>query len=324
MELVFLILAGGGLLLLGGEFLVRGAVSLAQRLGLSPLLIGLTVVALGTSAPEVVTSVQAALAGAPSLAVGNVVGSNIANILLVLGVCALLHPIPIDRSSVARDGTALLLATLVTVGVMLTGSFERWVGILYLLALAGYVAFAYYREKGGQDSTTADLHLQEVEEVAGKPKPLPLSILFIAIGLAGLMFGADWLVEGAVGLALQLGMSEAVIGATIVAIGTSLPELVASVTASLRGHLALAFGNVVGSCLMNLLGVLAATAIARPIPIPDSVLDLDIWVMTLATLALLFFASTGHRMIRGEGAILLILYVAYLGTLLAWPAGPQV
>ncbi|MEO1192221.1 MAG: calcium/sodium antiporter [Pseudomonadota bacterium] len=317
MILALLTLGGLAGLLVGGELIVRGAVATALRLGLSPLLVGLTIVALGTSAPEIVTSVQAALAGAPSLAVGNILGSNIANVLLVLGLCALVRPLLIANAGFRRDAWAVVGATALGTAVLAIGFVDRAVGIALLAILLGYLGYAYWSEKHGKSSATAQQMIEESTSEGDEKRPGIWRALAMTLGgLIGILVGAHLLVEGAVGIARLAGLSEATIGATIVAIGTSLPEMVASVMAALRGQSGVAIGNIMGSNLFNILGVLAATAIAVPFAVPPEVLNIDIWVMLLATLVLWFIATRRPVMTRIEGGVLFLCYLGYLFLLL--------
>ena len=304
--MLFLTIAAGLLLLiLGGETLLRGAVALSLRLGVSPLLVGLTVVGFGTSTPELFTSLQAAFAGAPDIALGNVVGSNIANILLILGAAALMAPIAVHRPALVRDGAALVAATLACVGLALTGGFGRIAGLVLLAGLAAYLWYAWRSEQASDGADGADL--------PDTPRMgVPLSLLLTAAGIGLTILGARLLVSGAVELATRAGISEAVIGLTIVAVGTSLPELVTSVMAARKGQPDLAFGNVIGSNIYNILGILALTAVASPVALGTGAMLADIGVMLAATLLLLLVAITGWRVTRREGAMLLALYAAYL------------
>lgn len=295
------------LLVAGGEALVRGAVALAARLGVSPLMIGLTVVGFGTSTPELVTSLQAAFAGAPGIAVGNVVGSNIANILLILGVAAVLMPFAVSRAAFHRDGVAVGLAALACLAVVLSSALSRPAGLALIAGLAAYLVLAYRAERA-------------VPQAAGAEAPsssLPLSVALALGGIVLTVLGARLLVSSASALAAGWGVSEAVIGLTVVAVGTSLPELVAAVMAALRRQGDLAFGNVLGSNVYNVLGILGVTALVRPIPVPASIAAVDVWVMLAATGALVAVAVTGWRVTRAEGAALLAAYVAYVGWLAA-------
>ena len=313
--MLYSIVLGLVLLVVGGEALVRGAVALASRLGVSPLLIGLTVVGFGTSTPELVTSLQAAFAGSPGIAVGNVVGSNIANILLILGVGALLMPLAVARGAFLRDGTVLVASTLAALAIVLTGTLSRPAGLVLLLGLVGYLVWAYRSERlAAPGSAKGD---GVVETPATPETPLPLALLYAVGGIAVTVVGARLLVGGATDLAARFGVSEAVIGLTIVAVGTSLPELVTAVVASVRRQPDVAFGNVVGSNIYNVLGILGVTALVKPVPVPDQIGGFDVWVMVAATVALLAVAITGWRIVRGEGLALLAaygVYVAWLAT----------
>ena len=300
---VLFILVGLVGLLLGGEALVRGAVSIAERFRISPMVIGVTLVGFGTSTPELVTSLQAAFAGAPGIAVGNVIGSNIANILLILGGAAALSPIVVKAHEFRRDGAALVVGTLIGTALILTGQIGLVGGGLLVAALIAYLVFTL--ANGAQEDAPEDT-------VAMHPG---LAALFVIGGLAITIFSAGLLVDGAVDIAARLGVSEAVIGLTIVAVGTSLPELVTSIAAARKGQSALALGNVLGSNLFNLLGILGITALVHPLEVPAEILAFDIWVMLAATAALCLVAITGWRVTRGEGVALVAAYAAYLAAL---------
>lgn len=318
------------LLVAGGELLVRGSVKAAERLGVSPLLIGLTLVGFGTSTPELVASVQAALAGSPGIAVGNVVGSNIANILLILGLSALITPIGVDSKALKRDGALVLATALVLVAVGHLFSLDRLVGVVFVLALAAYIAFAYVQERAAKpDGHTSAFEKAEAYEelhdpvvsphapAIGNGGALARNIGLAIAGLAVIILGGKLLVDGAVALARSSGISETVIGLTIVAIGTSMPEFVTSLIAAFRGHSAVALGNIMGSCIYNILGIGGVTGLISPTVIPPEIVGFDSLVMAAASLALLVFAQTGLRIGRREGAILLAGYVGYIVTL--WP-----
>ncbi len=302
--MIYLQLALGFVLLVGGgEALVRGAVSVASRLGVSPLLIGLTLVGFGTSTPELVTSLQAAFDGLPGIAVGNVVGSNIANVLLILGVAAVITPVAVARAGFGRDGAALAVATLLCVGVILYGALDRWLGGVLIAALATYLVLAYLTDRADTPDAAAD--------TAALPGPLWLALALAVGGIAVTILGARLAVDAAVALALVWGMSETVVGLTIVAVGTSLPELVTSVMAALRREPAIAFGNVVGSNIYNILGILGVTALVRPIAVPAQIAGLDVWVMSGATVALVAAVVVWQRIGRGTGAAFLAAYAGY-------------
>ena len=313
---LLMLLAGFAGLVIGGELLVRGAVAIARRFGMSPLMIGLTLVGFGTSTPELVTSVQAALVGAPGISVGNVVGSNICNILLILGTAALLRPVAAQAAAFRRDGSALVIATALAVVAVLWGDIGRVVGIGFVLLLVGYIVFTYFAERDG-NSPSATLHAQEAEQAAPVEGGLWLAVLLFVVGLVLTVLGARLLVNAAIELSRTFGVSEAVIGLTVVAVGTSLPELVTSIVAAVRKHSDVAFGNIMGSNLFNLLGILGITAIVTPIPVPPEIARLDIWVMVAATALLLVVTITGWRVTRREGGLLVGSYAAYLGYLVA-------
>jgi len=302
-------------LTVGAELLIRGATALARRFGLSELLIGLTLVGFGTSTPELVSSVQAVMIGSPGVVVGNVVGSNIANILLILGLSAVIAPIAAEPRAFRRDAPALAMATLLTIGVAMTGEFSRLSGFLFLGALGLYIALAYVSERAAPNAPETVRHKEEAASLPQGPKSAVLDIILVIAGLAMLMLGARFLVLGAVSIASTLGVSETVIGLTIVAIGTSLPELVTSIMAALRGKSDLALGNVVGSNIYNLFGILGVTAAIAPVAAPAEIIAFDNWVMLAATAAMIFFAVTRNRIGRAEGALLTAGYAAYLGWL---------
>ena len=310
--MVYLLLIVGLILLVaGGEGFVRGSVAIAEKLGMSSLLIGLTLVGFGTSLPELVTSVQAALDGAPGIAVGNVVGSNIANILLILGITALIYPIVVDKAVLRRDGSVLVLALLAALGIVLIGTLGRIAGLVLVALLISYIVFSYFADRRAQASASI---AAEVEATGGKQSVL-VSILFVIGGLALTVLGARLLVSSAVEIATALGVSETIIGLTVVAIGTSLPELVTSIIAALRRHTDLALGNIIGSNIFNVFSILGITALIQPIPVPDEIIRLDIWVMLGATALLLGFSYTQREIVRWEGGVLLALYAGYIGWL---------
>ncbi|KPP81469.1 MAG: cation:H+ antiporter [Oceanicaulis sp. HLUCCA04] len=311
--LTMLALMGGGIIVLvaGGEFLVRGAAGLAIRLGLSPLLIGLVVVGFGTSTPELTTSVTAALEGAPDIAVGNVIGSNIANILLILGLAALIRPITINTAPFRRDGTALALSALLGAGLIAFTGLERWAGALLAVMLVTYVAISWRTDTGKQDNA---------DSVAAPVLKLPLSLVMLAGGFAGVIGGAWLLVQGAVAAASALGVSQAIIGLTIVAVGTSLPELAATLSAVRRGEGEIAFGNIVGSNIFNILGILGVAAIITPMRVTGSLAGSDLLIMLGATALLLWAAFRHGRIGRIYGAAFLALYAAYITSMAVIPA----
>ncbi|WP_417671729.1 calcium/sodium antiporter [Roseibium sp.] len=314
--LVLQLVAGLGLLVLGGDFLVRGSVGLAERWNISPLLIGIVLVGFGTSTPELMTSLIAALDGAPGIAVGNVVGSNSANILFILGVAAVLSPLRADPRALLRDGLVMLFAAIACLALSYIGTIHRVSGLLLVLSLTAYLLVTYLAERG-TNSPSAQMHRAEGRATTARPwsQSYPALGALAVSGLALTLLGAKWLVDGSVDLARQFGISETVIGLTIVAVGTSLPELVTSVVAALKRQSDIAFGNIVGSNIYNILGILGFTALITPIDVPARIIAFDIWIMLGATVLLLAFAHTGHRVSRREGAVLLCAYGLYIGTL---------
>jgi len=301
------LLAGLALLVAGGEGLVRGSVAVATRLGVSPLIIGLTLVGFGTSTPELVASIQAALIGAPGIAVGNVVGSNIANVLLVLGAAAVIMPVAASREALRRDGTVMILATALMIGVVLYGTLGRWVGLALVSVLAIYTIGSFVKDM------RADNGVDPAAELPGWPRGLPAALVLAVAGIAGVVIGADLLVDSAVTIAAVMGLSEATIGLTVVAVGTSLPELVTSVVAAIRRHGDVALGNVVGSNIFNILGIAGVTAMVVPIPIPPEIARLDVWVMAAAAVLLVVFGATNRGIGRIEGVFLLLAFAVYIG-----------
>ncbi|MEN8195928.1 MAG: calcium/sodium antiporter [Pseudomonadota bacterium] len=305
---------GLGILVVGGELTLRGAIGLARLLGVSPAMIGLTVVAFGTSAPELVVSLQATIDGSPDIAIGNVVGSNIANILLVLGVGALIAPLICAPDAVRRDGTAMMVALLLLVGLGLLGVIEAWQGALMLAALVGYVFWSYRIDRRNGDAS-ADLHAREVEETTGVPTATWLVLLYVLVGLVALIGGAKLLVDGAIGVARAVGISEPVIGLSLVAIGTSLPELAATAVAAWRRHTDVAVGNVLGSNLFNVMLILGAASMAAPLPFAQEFVRVDLWVMLGAGIVLMPIMITNWNISRREGFLLLMLYAAYIASM---------
>lgn len=315
MEILAQLVGGLVLLGLGGEGVVRGAVGIARRLGLSELLIGLTLVGFGTSAPELLTSVNAALSGSPGIALGNVVGSNISNVLLVFATVAMIRPMPVNPAAITRDGLVMIAAALVLIALALcTGELTRLAGSGLLTLLVIYILTVWWIERRG--GPAAQMHEGEAHSHDPAPQALWLSAMFALGGLGLLVFGADLLVAGAITLARVAGMSETAIGLTIVAIGTSLPELVATLAAALKGKSDVAFGNIVGSNIYNVFGILGVTSLVRPITIPEDVTLVDWAVFGGSGALLLLFATTGKRVTRLEGACLFVLYAAYVAYLL--------
>jgi cation:H+ antiporter len=336
--MMYLMIAGGLLLLfVGGEALVRGSVSVARRLGISELVIGLTLVGFGTSVPELVTSLEAVAKGAVGISVGNVIGSNIANILLVLAIAAILSPIVVQLRAIARDGSFMVAVTGVFCVLLWFDQFSRLTGVLLVAVLAAYLVFSILADRRRHDPG-AEMPAQEAEPVDAGYGLLLGSGMAIA-GLVGVVAGANFLVTGSVSLARSFGISETIIGLTIVAVGTSLPELATSVVAALRRKADVAIGNIIGSNIFNILGIMGVTAMVYPFSIrpspaaegmargePVSLISMtDISTLILSVLLLVLFALTGRRLSRWEGSILLGGYMLYMGLifgLVPAPGGP--
>lgn len=300
MDYLFLI---GGLvgLFMGGEALVRGSVGLAQKMRIPPFLIGLTVVGFGTSMPELLVSANAALRGIPDIAIGNIVGSNIGNILLIAGVSALVWPIRISGDTMRRDTAVMMAATLALVPLFWMGTIDRIVGALLFGSLVAYLVTAYLAPR-----------TQNEDDDLGSGAPLWQSLAWVVLGLVALMIGARWLVDSSVNIARGLGLSEAFIGLTIVAIGTSLPELATSLVAAFRKQSEIAIGNIVGSNVFNILGILGITAMITPIPVADRFLTFDLPVMIAASLVLTGFLLLRPVIGRAAGGMLLVAYAVYV------------
>ena len=313
MQTGLLLIVGLVLLLGGAELMIRGAARLAVATGLSPLVVGLTVVAFGTSAPELAIGVDAALRGAPAIAVGNVVGSNIANVLLILGLSALVAPLRVARQLIRLDVPLMLALSVLVLLLALDGRIGRVEGGALVLMAVGYTAFVVRLAR--RESAAA--------RAAEAPEPAVRAVWWrdlalVIVGLVLLVLGARALVSAAVSIALSLGLGELVVGLTVVAVGTSLPEIAASAVATVRGHGQMAVGNVVGSNIFNLSAVLGASAAvaAGGMPVSAAARTFDLPVMTAVAFACLPIFFTGHRIARWEGGLFLGYYVAYAAYLL--------
>jgi cation:H+ antiporter len=310
--LSLLYLFGGvAYLLMAGDLLVRGALALARRLRVSPVVVGLTVVALGTSAPELVVSVSAALGGLPELAITNVTGSNIANILLVVGVPAIIYPMACDQEGVARDALFMLGASFLFAGLAFLGPLGRGSGAVLLLGLVVFFAFVLRPSAGG---VVWSPESGEAKRVLGIPSSGRMIALFLGLGAVGLSLGADLLIRGAVGLASAVGISTAVAGLTVVALGTSLPELATTLVAAFKREADLAVGNIVGSNVLNLFAIMGITALVtrEAIRIPDGLVERDLPVMLGAALLLAVVALARGKVGRALGVALFAGYMAYI------------
>ncbi len=307
---IALLIVGLLVLIVGGDFLVKGSSSIALRLHLSPLVVGLTIVAFGTSAPELLISIQAALRGSPDIAMGNVIGSNICNLALVLGVTAIINPVKVSSNSLKVDWP-------VTMGVSLLLYFfvrERFVdsyeGVLFIFILIIYLIVVI--RKSRKDTKAARLAMEDADIPDGPSSQLWRDLMFIVIGCAGLYFGSEWFVGSVQEIAVSFGISERVIGLTVVAVGTSLPELVTSIVASYKGQTDLALGNLMGSNIFNILSILGITSIIKEIEVSDQILKNDILWMLVITLLVLPLMVSRRRVSRIDGTILIVVYTVYV------------
>lgn len=308
---ILMLLSGIVLLTCGGEALIRGSLAVARRLSVSPLLSGLVIVGFGTSAPELVVSVNAAIEGQPDIAIGNVVGSNISNILLILGICAVITPLAVKPLVLKRDAVTLVAASLLFLVLVGGHALGRLDAVILIGALLTYLVWAYVSERF-HAAPSGQLHQAEADELTTAPSSTLWMFTAVVVGLSLLIGGSQVLLMGATGIAEHFGVPEAVIGLTVVAVGTSLPELSISVIAALRRHADVAVGNILGSNIFNLLGILGVSAFLQPLPIHARVLAFDQWVMLGTSLLLLLFLYTGRRLSRLEGSTLLAGYGLYL------------
>ncbi|MBP5857867.1 calcium/sodium antiporter [Marivibrio halodurans] len=327
---------GLAMLFIAGEGALRGAIGLAQKLGVSPAMIGLTVVGFGTSAPELVVTLDAALQGQSALAIGNVVGSNISNLLLILGVGAVISPLTCEAGAAKRDAGMMIGTAIILVALGMTGEIVRWQGAIMVAMLVGILFWSYRcdrrtQKKAAADKAAADraaaeaaaeagtdpddIHVKELEEVGEVPQNIWVILALNIVGLAGLLFGAHLLVDGATGIAYRFGVPQSIVGLTLVALGTSLPELAATVVAALRHHTDVAIANVMGSCVFNVLSILGITAIVQPLVISPDIQAIDLWVMLAASLLVMVLLIRACTIGRFGGAVLLLAYVAYIGSM---------
>ena len=301
---IFWLVTGLAVLIFSGDYLVKGAVGIAEKFKISPLVIGMTVVSFGTSAPELFVSVKAALMGSPDLAIGNVIGSNIANIALVLSITVLIFPIIVERNSKVIDWPMMMFSSILFYVFSLDNVISRVEGFILIAILIAFIVFLI------RNSRKSNLHLDD--DIDGTPSNFPLTLLYLFGGLVGLKFGADWLLHGAIGLAKSFGMTEKVIAVTIVAFGTSVPELVASGVAAYKKQTDISIGNLVGSNIFNIMIVIGITAVITPIKVAESVMSFDMYWMLGIALALYPMMFIGKKMGRIHGAILLTAYVTYI------------
>ncbi len=308
-DYVLYLFAGLFLLVLGGDFLVKGASNLAIQLKISPLVVGLTIVAFGTSSPELLVSINAALSGSPDLTMGNVIGSNICNLALVLGVAAIIRPIRVNADSIKIDwpmtmGSSVLLYFLVREGLL-----KSYEGFLFIALLVGYTAFIILKSRK-ENHKNKNISSDELPK-PDRRKHLFKDIVLIIIGCLGLFYGSDWFVEGGKALAIHFGISERVIGITVLALGTSLPELVTASIASFKNQTDLALGNLMGSNIFNILSILGITSIIKEIEVSDIILNTDMVWMLGITLLVLPMMIHKREVGRNEGFVLLLIYGYY-------------
>lgn len=309
----------GGLILLvfAGDKLVNGSVAIAERLHVSKLIIGITVVSFGTSAPELVVGIDAALSGAAEIALGNIVGSNIANVLLVLGIPALFYPFVCDDKEIRHGLFYMILATLLFVMLAFYGPLHTWQGITMITLLVIFLYYSVRRARNNikilkHDIDFAERALEDVDAKLEKKLSLSNAIFITVLGLAGLILGAHILVDGAIIIARTIGIPEAVIGLTIVAIGTSLPELVTSLMAARNKHGDVAMGNIIGSNLFNILAIMGITSLVAPISIPEQFFHVDFPIMIATSLILIPIAMGKIKINRPLGVVFSVLYILYL------------
>ena len=306
---ILISLAGLAVLVIAGDLLVRGAVAMSLRMGISALIVSLTVVAFGTSAPELLIGVTSALQGSPGIALGNVVGSNIANILLVMGLPALISGIKGDGATTRKIYLEMVGVTALFVLLCFLGPLAWWHGTVLLAVFAVLMAVTLRRARRDRRASRARGDMPDLGEgTLGRGR----AILFLVLGLVGLPLGAHFLIDGGQGMARNLGVSEEVIGLTLVAVGTSLPELATTVAAAFRGQADVAFGNAIGSNVFNILMIMGVTSFFGPLPVAPGFLTKDLWVMALAAMALAPFALRDVRMGKRVGGVFLVAYAAYM------------
>jgi cation:H+ antiporter len=304
MEYLWLVL-GLIVLIVAGEFLVKGAVGIALKFNISTLVIGMTIVAFGTSAPELLVSIKAALDGHPEISIGNVLGSNIANLALVLGLTTVVLPINVQRSTIRLDWPIMMLATIAFSLFIINGLIDWWEGVLYIIVL---VAFNFFMIK----KSSNEVEINDEIEQANSNKNFLKNIIFVLIGVAGLAFGANWLLDGAVQIALNFGVSEYIIGATIVAFGTSVPELVTSLVAAFKKQTDISIGNLIGSNIFNLFAVLGITSVVKEIPVSTQVQNEDVFWLLGISFLIFPLMIYNNRINRISGLILVVAYIAYI------------
>ncbi len=308
----FFLVLGLATLIVSGEFLVKGAVGIAKKLHISTLVIGMTVISFGTSAPELIVSIKAALGGNPEIAIGNVIGSNIANLALVLGITVMIFPIVVDRNSKVLDWPMMMLASILFYVFSIFFGAEptilRWEGAILFAILIGFI---YYLISNSRKKTKIAM-AESNDEIEANHDNIYKSLFFLALGLVGLYYGADWLLNSAVEIALNFGMSKSVVGLTIVAFGTSVPELVTSAVAAFRKETDISIGNLIGSNIFNIMAVVGITGIVKPISVDQAVINNDmLWMLAISAL-LLPLMLIGKKLGRFKGFLLFATYVVYI------------
>lgn len=309
---VFLLLAGLAVLILGGEVLVRGAVGLSAAMKISPLVIGMTVVSFGTSAPELLVSLQSALDGNPGIAIGNVVGSNIANLALVLGITVLIFPIVAEQQTKRIDYPMMMVASVLFGVFALNNMIDRWEGVIFLVVLIAFTVFLIRSSRKKEKSKLEEAIGGERPDASEVKDSLWLSVGLLLVGLVALYFGSEWFVGGASDLASKFGLSDSVIGVTVVAFGTSAPELVASIMAAVKKQSDISVGNLIGSNIFNVFAVLGVTSVVKPVGVDQSVMSFDlIWMLGIAAFMVVVL-YLGDKIGRFKGGLLLLSYIIYI------------
>lgn len=307
----FFLILGLVTLIVGGEFLVRGAVGIAKKFQISTLVIGMTVISFGTSAPELFVSIGAALDGNAEIAIGNVIGSNVANLALVLGMTVLILPIIVDRNSKVIDWPMMMLATILFALFAMDGHISRYEGGILFAILVAFTFFLIRNSRRRNKQLAVEV-AEDDDEISKVKDPIWKALGFTLIGLVALYFGSEWLVNGAVGIAESLGMEKRVIAVTVVAFGTSVPELVTSLVAAFKKETDISIGNLIGSNIFNIMAVVGITSIIQPMPVEDKAIHFDMWWVVIIAAALLPMMLIGKRIGRFKGALLVGSYIAYM------------
>ncbi len=302
----FWFILGLVVLVIAGEILVKGAVGVATSFKISPLVVGMTVVSMGTSAPELLVSIKAALGGVSDIAIGNVLGSNVANIALVLGLSAIIFPLAVEQNTLKFDYPMMIISTLLLYAFMFDGKLQPWEGFIFVSFLISFIVFIIWKSR--RDNKKLETTSENIV-----PNKMVLNICYVLFGSVGLVFGADWLINGATGIAKQYGVSDLVIGTTIVAFGTSVPELVTSCIAAFRKQTDISVGNLIGSNIFNILAILGITSIIKEIPINPISISEDMWWVIAVAVILFPFMYVGKKIVnRFHGLILVLAYIAFV------------